>query len=159
MKIRTIILWTIALVIIEQLIKLAISLNCRDLNIEIIPSLLEFKPTFNNKTLYWLGLMNIDIGRWGRLLIGIIVLGAVARCYLYLKKISKKEKLVDIGFMFGFAGTLCSLCDNIFFGGSWDYAYLKPLFVFDLKDVYLNCFTVLLFIFLIRYYIAKNKPI
>jgi lipoprotein signal peptidase len=144
---------------IEQVIKLAISLNCRDLNIEIIPSLLEFKPTFNNKTLYWLGLMNIDAGRWGRLVTGVIALGAVSRSYLYLKKISKNEKLVDKGFIFAFAGILCSLCDNIFFGGSWDYVYLKPLFVFDLKDLYLDCFGVLLFIFLIRYSIAKNKPV
>ncbi|KAA6326938.1 hypothetical protein EZS27_024019 [termite gut metagenome] len=54
--------------------------------------------------------------------------------------------------MFGFAGIICSSCDNIFFGGSWDYVYLKPLFVFDLKDVYLNCFACL---FLIGY--VKNK--
>ena len=38
MKIRTVILWTIVLVAIEQVIKLVISTNYRDINFEIIPS-------------------------------------------------------------------------------------------------------------------------
>jgi lipoprotein signal peptidase len=151
MKIRVIVLWTIALVVIEQVLKLVISVNYRDLNVEIIPSLLEFKPTLNDKTFYWLGLMNIDVGRWVRLATGIIVLVIFGLLYLFMKKAtSKKEKLMDMGFIFGFAGILCSLCDNILFGGSWDYVYLKPLFVFDLKDLYLNCFIILFAVFYFR---------
>jgi lipoprotein signal peptidase len=152
MKIRTIVLWTIVLVVIEQIIKFVISGYYRNINFDIIPSLLEFKPTLNNKSFYWLGLLNIDVGRWARLATGIIGLACLCFFYLYLRIILKKEKLVDAGFIFGFAGIICSVCDNIFFGGSWDYVYLKPLFVFDLKDVYLNCFAGL---FLITY--IKNK--
>lgn len=146
MQIRTIALWTIGLVVIEQIIKLIISGYYRDIHFDIIPSLLEFKPTLNNKSFYWLGLMNIDVGRWARLTTGIICLGMLCLFYLYMRRILKKEKWMDVGFIFGFAGILCSSCDNIFFGGSWDYIYLKPLFVFDLKDVYLNCFVFLLLI-------------
>ena len=147
MKIRVTILWTIALVVIEQVIKLIISANYRDLNFEIIPPLFEFKPVLNNKTFYWLGLMNIDVGRWARLVTGLVFFGVLCLFYLYLKTGSKKGKLIDVVFIFGFAGLLCSICDNIFFGGSWDYIYLKPLFIFDLKDLYLNCFTILIIVF------------
>ena len=141
-KIRTVILWSIVLVVIEQAIKWIISTNYQNVNIEIIPSLLEFKPTLNDKTLYWLGLMNIDAGRWARIAIGIIILGICCIYYPYMKETLKYRTCLDVAFIFCFAGVLCSLSDNVFFGGSWDYVYLKPLFIFDLKDLYMNCFVV-----------------
>jgi lipoprotein signal peptidase len=147
--------------VIEQVIKLIISTNYRDINIEIIPSLLEFKPTLNNKSFYWLGLMGIDVGRWARLATGIVAFGILYLFYLCLRRIiSKKEKWTDVGFIFGFAGILCSSCDNIFFGGSWDYVYLKPLFVFDMKDLYMNCSTILILVFSSKNIISlvKNSP-
>ncbi|MDR2918564.1 MAG: signal peptidase II [Tannerella sp.] len=147
MRIRTVILWTIVLVVVEQVIKLIISTNYRDINFEIIPSLLEFKPVLNDKSFYWLSLMNIDVGRWARMATAIILTGVLCLYYFCMRTISEKGKLIDVTFIFGFAGLLCSLCDNIFFGGSWDYVYLKPLFIFDLKDLYLNCFVILFMIF------------
>ncbi|MDR1624340.1 MAG: signal peptidase II [Tannerellaceae bacterium] len=141
-KIRTVILVSIVLVVIEQAIKWIISTNYQHVTVEIIPSLLDFKPTLNNKTFYWLGLMNINVGRWARMATVIIFSGILCLFYLYTKGTFKHKTCLDVAFIFGFAGMLCSLSDNIFFGGSWDYVYLKPLFVFDLKDLYLNCFSV-----------------
>jgi hypothetical protein len=77
---------------------------------------------------------------------GIICLGIFCLFYPYMKKTLKNKTWLDVAFIFGFAGVLCSLSDNVFFGGSWDYVYLKPLFVFDLKDLYMNCFSVFLVI-------------
>lgn len=142
MRIRTIIFLVIILVAIEQIIKLIICLNYQDISLEIIPSLVDFKPTLNNKTFYWLGLMNIDVGRWLRLATAIIILSALCLFYLYLKRTLQNKKWLNISFVFGIAGVLCSLSDNIFFGGSWDYVYLKPLFIFDLKDIYMDCFSI-----------------
>lgn len=142
MRIRLIIFLVIILVAIEQIIKLIICLNYQDISLEIIPSLVDFKPTLNNKTFYWLGLMNIDVGRWLRLATAIIILIALCLFYLYLKRTLQNKKWLDISFVFGIAGVLCSLSDNIFFGGSWDYVYLKPLFIFDLKDIYMDCFSI-----------------
>lgn len=142
MRIRTIIFLVIILVAIEQIIKLIICLNYQDISLEILPSLVDFKPTLNNKTFYWLGLMNIDVGRWLRLATAIIILSALCLFYLYLKRTLQNKKWLDISFVFGIAGVLCSLSDNIFFGGSWDYVYLKPLFIFDLKDIYMDCFSI-----------------
>jgi lipoprotein signal peptidase len=152
MKIKTIALWVIVLVVIEQVIKLIISRYYRDLNFEIIPSLLAFKPTLNDKSFYWLGLLNIDVGRWARLITGLIALTIFSLFYRYIKTTLRQEKLFDVASIFAFAGIMCSTCDNIFFGGSWDYVYLKSLFVFDLKDLYLNCFACLLIIG-----VLKNK--
>lgn len=142
MRIRTIIFLVIILVATEQIIKLIISLNYQDISLEIIPSLIDFKPTLNNKTFYWLGLMDIDVGRWLRLATAIIILSALCLFYLYLKRTLQNKKWLDISFVFGIAGVLCSLSDNIFFRGSWDYVYLKPLFIFDLKDIYMDCFSI-----------------
>lgn len=146
MKIKTIVLCAIVLVVIDQIVKWLISVNYRNINIEFIPFLLEFKPKLNDKSFYWLSLMDITVGRWVRLIAGIVVSGILCLLYFYMKKIMKKRRWMDIGFIFGFAGMLCFLCDNIFFGGSWDYIYLKPLFIFDLKDLYLNCFAILILI-------------
>jgi hypothetical protein len=47
---------------------------------------------------------------------------------------------------------LCSLVDTFIWGGSLDYIYLKPLFVFDLKDLY-NKIWLIPFLF----YFFKNR--
>ena len=93
----------IILVAIEQIIKLIICLNYQDISLEIIPSLVDFKPTLNNKTFYWLGLMNIDVGRWLRLATAIIILIALCLFYLYLKRTLQNKKWLDISFVFGIA--------------------------------------------------------
>jgi signal peptidase II len=147
MKIKTIALWVIFLVVIEQIIKLVISTYYQDINLEIIPSLFEFKPTFNDKSFYWVSvLFHADVGRWTRLLTGAIIFVILYIVYRYIKTIYKQSKLVNVAFLFAFAGAMCSMSDNIFFGGSWDYISLKPFPTCDLKDLYLNCFGCLLII-------------
>ncbi|MDR0750643.1 MAG: signal peptidase II [Tannerellaceae bacterium] len=142
MKSRTVIVWSIVLVVTDQAVKWIISTNYQHVTVEIIPSLLDFKPILNNKSFYWLSLMNIYVGRWARMATAVIFSGILCLFYLYMKGIFRNKTCLDVAFIFGFAGMLCSLSDNIFFGGSWDYVYLKPLFVFDLKDLYLNGFAV-----------------
>lgn len=154
MKTKTVILWVIILVAIEQIIKLIIAQNYQDVNFEIIPSLVDFKPTLNNKTFYWLGLIDVNVDQIIRLGTGLIFLVVLAIFYLYLKKTIQNRKWVDITFIFGFAGILCSISDNIVFGGSWDYVYIKPLFIFDLKDIYLNCFSIL---FIVCFYQNRSE--
>jgi lipoprotein signal peptidase len=137
--------------VIEQIIKLVISTYYRDINFEIIPSLFEFKPTFNDKSFYWISvLFHYEVGRWARLATGAIALVIFYLFYRYVKTRLNQEVLIDVACIFAFAGVMCSVSDNIFFGGSWDYIFLKPLFVFDLKDLYLNCFTCLLIIGLLK---------
>ena len=39
---------------------------------------------------------------------------------------------------FFLAGLLANLADNAFWGGSLDYVTIKPLYTFDLKDLYIT---------------------
>jgi len=50
-----------------------------------------------------------------------------------------------------YAGLICALIGNLIWKkGTLDYIYLKPLFVFDLKDTYLDVFIVIFIIYAIN---------
>ena len=44
----------------------------------------------------------------------------------------------DMCFLFIFSGSLCSLIDKIFYGGSLDFIGISNLFIADIKDIYIN---------------------
>lgn len=68
------------------------------------------------------------------------------------KDLTEKTKLIDIAISFQIAGMICALLGNIVWEkGVLDFIYLKPLFVFDLKDLYLNCFVVLIMIYVYKH--------
>ena len=143
MKTRTVLLWAIALFVIDQAIKMVINRNFLDINFDIIPPLFYFKPKFNIQYSYVNYLFNLG---WG---FGIHV---ILRCFTFVilfvlydlfKTISGNAKIINIAFSFIFAAALCSLIDTVCWGGSLDYIYLNPLFVFDLKDLYSNIFLIL----------------
>ena len=158
MKARTIILWIFILIIIDQIIKIVIYSFFFETHFEIIPSLFEFKPIFNDKHSYLNVLLNkkfsIDLGLWfhmGLFLFGEIIFLAF---YFYMRKnITGNKTLLDIVIIFQSAGLICGLIGNLIWEkGTLDYIYLKPLFIFDLKDLYLNCFAVLFLV-----YLHKNR--
>lgn len=43
----------------------------------------------------------------------------------------------------GLSGGLCSLIDKCFWNGSLDYIMIKNLFIFDLKDIYIIIFEII----------------
>ena len=49
------------------------------------------------------------------------------------------------------AGSICSLIDKLFWGGSLDFIQIPLFFTFDLKDCYLSL-AVLIFVFLSMYH-------
>jgi hypothetical protein len=63
--------------------------------------------------------------------------------YDLFKTISDNAKIINIAFIFAFATAFSALIGTFFWGGCLDYIYLKPLFVFDLKDLYMNIFVIL----------------
>jgi len=68
----------------------------------------------------------------------------------------KSKRLLDFAFVFLLASIICGLLGNLVWeNGTLDYIYLKPLFIFDLKDLYNNCFVVLFCIFAVK----NNKEI
>jgi signal peptidase II len=63
---------------------------------------------------------------------------------------------VHLAALFIIAAGICVSIDNIFYGGSLDYINLKPLFIFDLKVMYLNC---AIFLILYFYYFHERKKV
>ena len=61
--------------------------------------------------------------------------------------------LLDTAIVFQVSALLCALIGNVIWAdGVLDYIYLKPLYVFDLKDVY-----SWVFVFLFLAYTIKKK--
>jgi hypothetical protein len=125
----------------------------------IIPSLIEFLPVFNSKGTYLSNLFNLNI-KIGIHFFHVICQIAMFIFYILLRKAGNNTTLFDMVFIFFEAGFICSSMGFIFLEkGCLDYTYLKPLFVFDLKDLYLNCFICLLIIFLLKRKIRTSKDL
>ena len=158
MKTRTIILFIFLLITIDQAIKIIINTYFGDYQFEIIPSLIEFKPTFNDKYSYVNFLLNknfgLNVGLLPHVILKLFIGILVSAFFFYFRNnIYNNTKLLDTAIIFLFAGIICSLIGNLIWeNGTLDYIYLKPLFVFDLKDTYAEVFIILFFL-----YAIKNK--
>jgi len=136
MKSKTILLWAVALSVIDQVIKLVINRYFLDVRFDIIPPLFYFRPKFNLDYSYVNYLFKLGMGFWTHVIILCFVVILLVFMYDLFKTISGNAKIVNIAFIFIFASATCAMIDAIFWGGSLDYIYLKPLFIFDLKDLY-----------------------
>ncbi len=158
MKTQTIITWILILVIIDQSIKIIIYNFYGEINFDIIPSLIEFKPTFNVKHSWVNTLLNknfgINVGLLPHVILYLLIGILVPMYFSYFRnKIFNNKKLIDIATIFMMAAILCALIGNIIWKkGTLDFIYLKPLFVFDLKDIYSD-FGVVIFLI----YAFKNR--
>ena len=151
MKTKKVLLWAIALFILDQIIKVVIDKYFIEVKFDIIPPLLYFKPSFNYKYSWINSLFGLGMGFWTHIIIFSFVSIMAVCIYDWMKTISGNDKLLNIAFVFGFAGVISGYIGTIVWNGCLDYIYLKPLFVFDLKDLYINCFLVLL-----MWYVIKN---
>ena len=147
------------LILLDQLIKIIINAYFLDARFTILNPFFEFEPTFNNKYSYLNSLLHkkfdIDLGIWFHIVINIVIFILVFFSYRYLRNNLNRSKLFDISFIFCFSGILSAFISTyIWIKGCLDYIYLKPLFVFDLKDLYLNCSIILFLI-----YFHKNRKI
>lgn len=154
MKTKNVIWWTLALATLDVLIKVIIDTYYLDTRFTIIPGLIEFKPTFNDVAPYFIQLLGYRIGHLPHLIIVCVV--ALAAYFIYKRALKKAThpKYLNIAFVLIFAAILSSLVAQLIYKGILDYIYLKPLFVFDLKDVYVNCGAI---IFLLYIYNTKKE--
>ena len=158
MKTQKVITWIIILVIIDQAIKILIHNVYGDIHFDIIPNLIEFKPTFNVKHSWVNSLLNknfgINIGLAPHVILYLMIGFLVPLYFSYFRnKISSDKTIIDIATIFMMAAIVCALIGNIVWTkGTLDYIYLKPWFVFDLKDVYID-FGIVMFLV----YAFKNR--
>jgi hypothetical protein len=142
MKTQTIVIWILILIIIDQAIKILIYNLFGEVHFEIIPSLLDFKPTFNVKHSWINALLNknfgVNVGLLPHVILYILIGIFTPMFFFYFRNnISANKKLIGIAIVFMMAAVLCALIGNIIWkNGTLDYIYLKPFFVFDLKDLY-----------------------
>lgn len=149
MSVRKLAIWIIALVAIDMLIRIIIGVFWLDVRFDIIPGLFEFKPVFNTAHSYINGLLGLGIGYWPHLAIAIFAVAVAFFLCGFARKYGSGKKLTDVAFIFLISGGLCSLIIHIVWGKCLDYIYLKPLFVFDLKDLYINAGVILVLVSLL----------
>lgn len=134
-------------VCVEQLIKAIIRTHYMEVEFEIIPPLFYFLPKVNTNYSYVNELFGLGISKTVHIVFAVIGFCVLLfMCDLFRTMLPTASKLRDVAFALGLSGILCALIDNAFLGGSLDYIYLKPLFIFDLKDIYLNSFPLLMLI-------------
>jgi len=157
MKIRKMILLVILLIAIDQIIKLIINAFFIETTFVFIPSLVEFTPVFNGKHSYINVLLNqyfdMDLGLWIHVISFLIFQAFILFLYDFARyNLSISTKLLDYAMVLQLSAMICALIGNLLWEkGTLDYIYLKPLFIFDLKDLYNTCFIVLFLLTLLIY--------
>ncbi len=100
MKARNIIAWIFVLIFIDQTIKILINIYLGNVHFEIIPSLIEFKPTFNERHSWVNTLLNdnfgLNIGLIPHIILYLLAGILVPMYFSYFKnKISDNKKLIE----------------------------------------------------------------
>lgn len=133
------------LIAIEQIIKIIINNNYLNKNIPILEPWVYFRPMFNRDYSWFNSMFQLGIGKWFHIILTTIITVLICLFYIFLSSKINTKGLADIAFAFILAGAICSFIDKVFWNGSLDYIMLKGLFTFDLKDVYINIFIILMF--------------
>ena len=157
MNVRKIVFLICLLIIIDQTIKIIIYSFFMEIRFDIIPSLFEFKPFFNvkhsyvNNLLYKYFHVNLGLLFHVGLYLFILIILIPSIWLTFRNNIRENKKILDVAFSFGIAATICAIFGNLIWQkGTLDYIYLKPLFIFDLKDLYSNCFSILFIVFALK---------
>ncbi len=163
MKLRNIILLILLLVLVDQGVKLVIYGSFMDANCEIIRGILDFKPLFNSKYSFVNDSVYRSTGMDAGLLFHIVLFAIVWLIffvvYRFFKGIDPRNKILDVSFSLFTAAVICSYSGILVWKkGILDFLHLKLIgnIIFDLKDIYINCFVVLFCISAMQIEIKHN---
>lgn len=149
MKTKNIIFLIVLLVILDQVAKLIIYNSFMDVNCEIIPKVLDFKPVFNSKYSWVNDSIHKKSGMDAGLIFHIILFALawfiIYVIYRYLKKLNLANKIADMSIVLFTAAVSCAYLGILVWEkGILDFLHFEFLgYVCDLKDIYINCFVVL----------------
>ena len=136
---RTYGLWITLLVLLDQCIKLIIDRYWFNSTFTIINNLLRFRPIINVNLSWGGNYFEILSNPWVAVTLNVIVIFVVIFVFLHYKKTHNQyEPWATIVFVLLMAGSVCSLIDKLFWGGSLDFIQIPLFFTFDLKDCYLS---------------------
>lgn len=147
-----IIILALVFIMMDQAIKIYIYRNLMHKEYDILSNFVAFKPYINIKYSWFNSISNFNIGLLPHIIVGLLILLGTFLAYGFVKKKYTMYPFTSCLFAFLFAGAFCSLIDKIAWGGSLDYIHLKGFFIFDLKDVYLSAFEVMIVIAVIINY-------
>lgn len=157
MKTRNIILLIVLLVLIDQGVKSIIYTSFMNTNFEIIPKILDFKPTFNSKYSFVNDSVykntGMDAGLLFHIILFVIIWFILFIGYKFFKSIDPHNKALDASISFFTSAIICAYLGMLVWEkGILDFLHFKLYFnfVFDLKDVYTNCFVILFLISTMR---------
>lgn len=139
-------------VLLDQAVKLYISSNHMDKSFNILFDFVSFAPVLNTKYSWVNNLFDLGIGKTIHILINIGLSALIILVYSFIGRCYNRTRLTEAAFLFIIAGSVCSLTDKLFWNGSLDYIQLKGLFIFDLKDVYITVFEVIIIAMLVFNY-------
>lgn len=140
---RTLLMVSI-LVCIDQLIKIIILNNFMNEKFYFIDKFIGFEPIINTKYSYINSLGNFGIGLAAHIITVIAAMLISIIIYIFISETYNITLFGEYIFIFLFSGSFCSFIDKVIWGGSLDYILVEGFFTFDLKDVYISIFEILI---------------
>ncbi len=145
--------FSLALIIVDQAIKLLIACNYTHIDIVFLPGILSITPVHNTNLNWISSMIGYKTPPLLMIVIQILALSMILLFYHYLSYLYiKREQSLNGMLLFFVAGIMCSFVDVMFWGGSLDYISLFDWFTSDLKDIYLTIGEVFLLYNAINYY-------
>lgn len=136
---KTTLLTIFILIILEQGTKAIIrSTTNIGTSFALISDWLYFYPVLNTLGSWGASRFGLTLGIRVFLVLNIMAIPLIVQIYRFYIKENSASFWADIAFVLCFSGTVCSMIDKMFFGGSLDFLMLKGLFVADIKDFYLT---------------------
>ena len=143
MKRKSIILWIICLVLVDQGTKLIVANFFIDTSFYIIKPIFGFRPIFNTQFSYFNSLLKLNLGLLYHTIVLILIQLFILFVIDYYKTRQRSNNtLLDISYIFGQSALICVFCGFYLWGaGILDFIDLF-FWTVDLKDIYLNCFVI-----------------
>lgn len=127
------------LIVIDQVVKLFIKKYLFDIQVVFIEGIIGFHPKINTKQSWGGNYISILENPIVANILVIFCFFIIITGYQFYRSKSTKESLpANLIFIFLMAGSICSLIDKVFWGGSLDFLRIPGFFIFDLKDCYLT---------------------
>lgn len=145
------------LILFDQTIKIFVSSNLIEKEFFILKDILIYKPHLNTKYSWYNSVSHLEIGLLPHIALNIVLILISLIIFDFVKEKFIDSNLVRCSFIFLFAGSFCSLIDKIAWGGSLDFISLKGFFTFDLKDIYISIFQILIILAMIFNYKKLKK--
>lgn len=143
----------IIFLIIDQGIKFVIHKWFFNKRFVIIKDILSFDPIINSQGSWLNARFGANVSFTGLIIFNIIGLFIIVELYRYALYRNHKNFWLDYTFIFMFSGAVCSLIDKTCYGGSLDFIGIIPLFIADIKDIYI---CLALFFFVLFFYLTDS---